>query len=825
MACEEELSKIQVLSSTVGPVEELDLENADFAIAERNVLKSVLNGEPTTEGMSEGMVGDLAALLRSYIPNVDAHALMRSGDYEAMALYAPRGGEKKVVIGACAYRPHTGGEINFVELALFCTDIACQGKGFGGRLMRKLEDRCRDEYNAKCLFAYADIKAYAFFSRLGFSRTIQTEHHHWKNKIVNYNDAAIVEKILDGSGIKRKKVAPNAKVECNSGLPNCYCRTGRTRAIELYDNVTGEVQERFCSAAAASRRFGLAMCSVTHVCNGYAHSTQGRYFRYYKDLPFITGGPRAVVRVKLIKSDTPFDYLLNYSPNSKRKRKNSSKSSSSPKKRAASKNVIYYDDDADDEHEDVEETKKDVSNAMDHNAEEGAVTPTAEEEEEEDGASEKKEDEEKKKSQATTYGGDSYTVGAYNQWKVVARYPSAVAAAIGTFGTKRSLNGAIGNVCNGTQDDVHGKVFRWADDRVHPCAICGTDADASSLMLCDGIDHRCVGTAHYQCLGLPSLPEGDWFCPACDKRGKVTNVHLSVPHNSHFPFKDYLNEVDDVAVSPKDDAPKRKKLPSAYELFGTDSEDEGLPVEFSSSRPIRRVKVKMPVIEPPKPKKKKSPIRPNKSPSPPKKKKKKKKVIKTVTVGTQTVPEEKKTPPPPKKKKKPPSTSTTGGNPLEGNDVGILVQVANPKRPDSKSYLRYEQYKAATTTGEFLDLGGTRGDLNYDYAKGFITLTETPATTPATVPPPVQDDAPPPVQPGDDDVHMDVLGSDESLWDNDPAFWDNGPKCHILNDGFWYPGTLFQCTTTHAIIHYDRYPGVAAVVDLENERFKVKWDT
>ena len=44
----------------------------------------------------------------------------------------------------------------------------------------------------------------------------------------------------------------------------------------------------------------------------------------------------------------------------------------------------------------------------------------------------------------------------------------------------------------------------------------------------------------------------------------------------------------------------------------------------------------------------------------------------------------------------------------------------NPKRQGSQSHGRYERYKAAKTLEEMLDLGGTRGDIYYDMARGYI---------------------------------------------------------------------------------------------------------
>ena len=48
----------------------------------------------------------------------------------------------------------------------------------------------------------------------------------------------------------------------------------------------------------------------------------------------------------------------------------------------------------------------------------------------------------------------------------------------------------------------------------------------------------------------------------------------------------------------------------------------------------------------------------------------------------------------------------------------------NPKRPGSQAHARYELYMSATTVEEYLKLGGTQADLEYDRGKGFIEFIE-----------------------------------------------------------------------------------------------------
>ena len=52
----------------------------------------------------------------------------------------------------------------------------------------------------------------------------------------------------------------------------------------------------------------------------------------------------------------------------------------------------------------------------------------------------------------------------------------------------------------------------------------------------------------------------------------------------------------------------------------------------------------------------------------------------------------------------------------------VAVARKNPKRGASGE--RFEKYMAATTAAEFLALGGTRADLKYDIARGWVTVLD-----------------------------------------------------------------------------------------------------
>lgn len=49
------------------------------------------------------------------------------------------------------------------------------------------------------------------------------------------------------------------------------------------------------------------------------------------------------------------------------------------------------------------------------------------------------------------------------------------------------------------------------DDNSYVCPVCDSSDHEDSLLLCDG----CNAAYHTECIGLSSVPEGDWFCMEC----------------------------------------------------------------------------------------------------------------------------------------------------------------------------------------------------------------------------------------------------------------------------------------------------------------------
>lgn len=67
--------------------------------------------------------------------------------------------------------------------------------------------------------------------------------------------------------------------------------------------------------------------------------------------------------------------------------------------------------------------------------------------------------------------------------------------------------------------------------------------------------------------------------------------------------------------------------------------------------------------------------------------------------------------------------------PVRANEVLVDSRVIhlsvdkNPKREGTASYKRFSLYKTGLTITEFLKIGGTRGDLQWDQERGYIRIT------------------------------------------------------------------------------------------------------
>mmetsp|Transcript_18970 Transcript_18970/g.75646 ORF Transcript_18970/g.75646 Transcript_18970/m.75646 type:complete len:1016 (+) Transcript_18970:33-3080(+) len=777
--------------------------------------------------------------------------------------------------------------INFVELALFCVHASCQQKGHGSALMGRLERRALEpSIDAGALFAYADVDAFPFFKRMGFSRTIRTPFWQWKSKIRTYNSALVVERPLTGPHVygwvptspppggqqpqqqehqpdeadapgtttttpptprassddgvnqgliaatvplrRKKKVIP-----CSTGRPNCYCKSKRTRAIEEYDPTTMATVRTFCSAASACETYGLAACAVAHVCNGYSFESRGRYFRYAIDLPYNVGGKSQVVEIDPAKSRGRRLVVIGQVYDSAR----------------AAANAVF-------------------------------------------GPS----------------NGEHQQLGGRRRRRRRRQPPSKQSS---------YLNGAIGECANGFVDRVRGRAFRWWDPKVPPCHLCGTDAGSSALLLCDGMDARCDAAAHARCLGLETAPKTSWYCPSCDdRRRRGWDMRACVPRTANEPrgFPDSDDDSDDETTAKK----KKKKTASSSSTGTRDRRSpaaapaQGTPTKAAPKKRPQPKELKALVVRvkrPPAPSRQ-APLRTpagasstppafqkrgreadddarspgfaerfddrdedDASTTSPRRVKRPRRLVDAHNEATQNT----STATPRQDDaagrdkvvdEKPEPSQESNPDRRGGDDVArrtttttdalqrLRILQANPKKVGSKSHARYEGYKAATTVEEYLRLGGSRADLKHDRKRGFVTLLPGGDQAPEAKEDPVAA-APPSAQttprvvegsPSDEEdaassaAAVSTAGSapdplvravtatseDEGgrapEADNDDAFWQPvGAACRVRHLDQWYAGTVFEYTDECCVIKYDRFKGHAALVNLNTDKTCVQW--
>lgn len=76
-------------------------------------------------------------------------------------------------------------------------------------------------------------------------------------------------------------------------------------------------------------------------------------------------------------------------------------------------------------------------------------------------------------------------------------------------------------------------------------------------------------------------------------------------------------------------------------------------------------------------------------------------------------------------------TAKSRGSRIPKTAVIHLKTDKNPKREGSAAHGRFALYKDGMTVGEFLEAGGTMGDINFDAGKEFIALEGADAPEPA----------------------------------------------------------------------------------------------
>ena len=96
-----------------------------------------------------------------------------------------------------------------------------------------------------------------------------------------FEEAALHPPSLRTVTASTRLVCAPAKVECTSGDPNCYCRSGRSRAV-CHIDASGDTLAVFCSGMDAAKKLRVKNTEISAVCCGRrAHTTSGHIFRFH----------------------------------------------------------------------------------------------------------------------------------------------------------------------------------------------------------------------------------------------------------------------------------------------------------------------------------------------------------------------------------------------------------------------------------------------------------------------------------------------------------------------------------------------------------------
>ncbi|KAH9941975.1 RCC1/BLIP-II [Amylocystis lapponica] len=93
------------------------------------------------------------------------------------------------------------------------------------------------------------------------------------------------------------------------------------------------------------------------------------------------------------------------------------------------------------------------------------------------------------------------------------------------------------------------------------CVVCDQDnGDDDAPLACDKCDHL----YHLKCLDPPldAVPDGEWFCPECNKKLEVSGATTAVPSKKGGRGKSKRKNDDDLEVEPAPKAGQKRKAPT-----------------------------------------------------------------------------------------------------------------------------------------------------------------------------------------------------------------------------------------------------------------------
>jgi histone acetyltransferase len=191
------------LSENITPKEEINLNSEPglgFTKRDSNVKQQeelgklsfeVIQNDGTEKNMK--LLIDLKNIIAKQLPKMPKEYIVRlvlDRRHESMIIIDKF---KNKVLGGICYRPNKSQR--FIEIAFLAISSLEQVKGYGTRLMNKLKDHCKNDYDY--FLTYADNNAIGYFKKQGFNKALKMPKEQWKDYIKEYDGGTLMEASLN----------------------------------------------------------------------------------------------------------------------------------------------------------------------------------------------------------------------------------------------------------------------------------------------------------------------------------------------------------------------------------------------------------------------------------------------------------------------------------------------------------------------------------------------------------------------------------------------------------------------------------------------------
>ena len=167
----------------------------------------------------------------------------------------------------------------------------------------------------------------------------------------------------------------------------------------------------------------------------------------------------------------------------------------------------------------------------------------------------------------------------------------------------RRQDGHIERVADKAQGRGHGgateEEYEEDGDISYFCDRCGSDESDDLLLLCDS--HGCEGATHTFCLGLTSIPTGDWYCDLCRSRRwdeSIARTRAVQRDVAAVPAAFITGAAAAIAALPSSPSPRQQRQQRASSQQASSRLEASPQSEPPSSHPMPRPPVARVMIDP-----------------------------------------------------------------------------------------------------------------------------------------------------------------------------------------------------------------------------------